>query len=105
VTTSFGRLVRTASRLRPSQVAWRFVHEARLRLNGIRPPQRSWFEGEARFAVSAPDVLRSANSGRLRHMADLWRRGDVQYLAISRDRRDWVAEGRPRLWRYERHYH
>lgn len=105
MTTSLGRLVRTASHLRPSQLAWRFVHEARLRLNGVRPARRSWFDGEGRFALTSQGGLRAADPGRLRDVADLWRQGEVEYLALRGDRRDWTGAARPRLWRYERHYH
>jgi len=105
VTTSLGRLVRTASHLRPSQLAWRVVHEARLRLNGVRTPQRAWFEQGTRFAVTSPVDLRGVDAGPLRRVADLWRAGQVEYLALPRDRSDWAGPGMPKLWRYERQYH
>ena len=105
MTTSFGQLMRTASHLRPAQIAWRFVHEARVRFNGVRPAQRNWFASEGRFAVASPVEPRSMGTGRLREVANLWRSGQVEYLALRGNRQDWKGAGQPRLWRYERHYH
>jgi len=38
-------------------------------------------------------------------VAELWRFGEVEYLAMRADRRDWEGQDRPKLWRYERQYH
>jgi hypothetical protein len=99
---SLGRLLRTARHLRPSQVGWRLLHVARLRLNEVRPARPTWPDGQARFAVTLPGMAASA---RQRRTADLWSAGRVEHLAIEGDRGDWAGAGRPRLWRYEGQYH
>jgi len=103
VTPSIGRLFRTASHLRPSQVGWRLVHATRLRLNKVKPSHSNWQDESARFA--AAHQATRFDPAPLRPIADSWRAGSVEYLAIQGDRRDWHGGARPKLWRYERQYH
>jgi hypothetical protein len=103
VTVPLGRLLRTASHLRPSQVGWRLVHATRLRLNKVKRSDRGWQDESARFV--APVEAVEFDAAPLRNVADSWRAGSVEYLALAGDRRDWHGEGRPKLWRYERQYH
>ena len=42
---------------------------------------------------------------RLRETAERWQRGQVEYLGLPGASADWRAWHRPKLWRYERHYH
>jgi Heparinase II/III-like protein/Heparinase II/III N-terminus len=103
VTLSLGRLVRTISHLRPSQVAWRIVHVGRLRRNAASRPRYAWLDGAARFAVAGQRP--GHESHELKRVAEMWRAGKVEYLALAGDRLDWLGVGRPKLWRYERQYH
>jgi hypothetical protein len=105
VTHSLGRLVRTVSHLRPSQIAWRIVHVVRLRRNAASPPRYEWLDGDARFIVAATGQEAGREPQESKRVAELWRAGRVEYLALAGDRFDWLGAGRPKLWRYERQYH
>jgi hypothetical protein len=98
-----GRLIRTLRHLRPPQVGWRFVHEARLRVDRVRPERRDWVDGQATFALG-PSPRPTEADEKLREEALLWRNGRVRHLAIEGDRADFAGVGKPKLWRYEFQY-
>lgn len=98
-----GRLIRTLRHLRPPQVGWRLVHEARLRVDRVRPERRDWVDGQTAFALG-PSPRPGEADDKLREEALLWRKGRVRHLDIEGDRADFAGAGKPKLWRYEFQY-
>lgn len=97
-------LGRTLVHLRPSQIAWRAVHVARLQaynrfaaLGGlsVRP------DGAARAAALPAFEIEGIDA----RPAELWRQGLVEYDGIPAPKADWTGDGQSKLWRYERQYH
>ncbi len=95
---------RTVVHLRPSQVARRAAHIARLQaynrfalLGGlsVRP------DGAARAAALPAFEIEGIDA----RPAELWRQGLVEYHGIPAPKADWKANGQSKLWRYERQYH
>lgn len=100
---SIGRWIRTAVHLRPSQVAWRVLHSARVAYRQhcpAREPPRQEVGCEVRQLCPPGDGADDA----LRRAA-LWRSGSVEYLGIVDSREEWRGAHHPKLWRYERQYH
>jgi hypothetical protein len=106
--SALGRYARTLRHLTAGQVGWRVVHEVRLRAYRARPEwfRRLWLPDE-RARMSCEPLARPPAEllERERLVGELWRSGRVRYLGIEAARYDWKAAARPRLWRYERHYH
>lgn len=97
--------LRTLLTLQPRQLFARLPHEWWVR----RRKKLGW-------PAQAPDLELKFNKTRLpppppeelarhRAVADLWRKGIVEYLGQQGAAADYRAWHRPRLWRYERHYH
>jgi len=102
------RLLRTLRHLRPGQLGSRALHEVSLR---VRPVFAQLLR--RRYA---PDS--SARPHPLTHTppegdglagalvtGERWRSGKVFHLGLEADRGDWAARDKPRLFRYELHYH
>jgi hypothetical protein len=105
---AIGRYLRTARHLTPGQIGWRLLHEGRLRAYRRAPgllaplwPERPAARLGIRPLPPPPGHLLSAEEA----VSTRWRAGEVEYLGTVGSSRDWRAEGKPRLWRYERHYH
>lgn len=97
--------VRTLRHLRPRQLLARLPHEwwVRRRKKLGWPEQRPDVElkfNKVHLSPPPPDEL-----ARLRAVAAQWQKGIVEYLGQQGAAADYRAWHRPRLWRYERHYH
>jgi hypothetical protein len=103
-----GRYARTVRHLEPQQVLWRIVHEVRRRIYSRMPRLASaTISIPASVRLCAPEANKVGRDPFDRELAIAanWRAGMVRYLALDGDRNDWYAPDRPKLWRYEHHYH
>lgn len=106
--TTLPRYLRTLRYVEPSQLGWRVVHEARLRLYaraGAWPARVLRDDDDARIALPSSASLPSAALAVERLIAERWRAGRVEHIGIEADGRDWHAAALPKLWRYEHQYH
>jgi len=105
---SLPRTLRTLRHQWPSQLAARVLHEARLRAPGLLQPRLPAEQDARAAALGAAPLLREPTPHD-RGLAALWSHGEAAPLGLRVDRHDWSGSGeagsRPKLWRYERHYH
>ena len=97
------RLLRTLSRLTLRQLGTRLRHEWWMR----RRQRIGWpaLDAEVKFNKTRLAPPPPEDLARLKAQAGQWQRGVVEYLGLPGTPGDWRAWHRPRLWRYERHYH
>jgi hypothetical protein len=102
------RYWQTLRYLRGTQIAWRAIHEGRLRLYrvvGHHVAARFSTDDVARIVVRRVDVPDPQQVSTWRTIVDEWISGFVQYLDIRGSRHDWSGAGKTKLWRYEQQYH
>jgi len=96
------RFLRTLRHLTLRQCVARLRHELWLRTRR----NIGWHTNDQLHQLSQAHVpLPREALPRLKVLIDLWQRGHVEYVGLSSGNADWAGEGKPKLWRYERHYH
>jgi uncharacterized protein YeaO (DUF488 family) len=102
------QLIRTLAHLKPTQVAYRALHVARMQVYGRLPMQAvPWMRDDptAKSAITNRLTLETTLPDQGSAMVQLWSQGLVAYHGIEGSNNDWVAHDKSRLWQYERHYH
>ena len=105
---NLGRTLRTLRHQTAAQLAARLAHEARLRALPLTAPllrRRYASEPEARAAALGAALLIGEPTPHDRGLAALWAHGEAAPLGMAVARDDWASGERPKLWRYQRHYH
>ena len=97
------RLLRTLRHLTLRQLSARLGHEWWLRRR--RRVGWSGLDADVRFNKTRLAPPPPEDLARLKALATTWQGGVVEYLGLLGASADWRAWHRPRLWRYERHYH
>jgi hypothetical protein len=96
------RFLRTLGQMTVGQATARIRHELWLRK---RKPL-GWPAGDENAALSQAHLPPPRESlPRLKQLSDLWQRGRVEYVGLEGGNADWSGADKPKLWRYERHYH
>ncbi len=100
------RFIRTVEQMNVGQATARIKHELWLRTRRKRSWAALGADGEAYSIQRDARVTHvSEELVRLNRLADEWLAGVVEHVGIAGQTRDWSGIGKPKLWRYEKHYH